>query len=619
MSRNRWKDKYYNLDGTTIPESSLKFFCSTGAKNGDGSRLNPYSSGFSINLGYDYIAVFSSGVHSGSSIIRSAYSVGQGMYETFINSTIYHNSTSQVHQDLTLLKDAKTIGNDTWLVSIKRCRIFSNMLKAINSITHSILYNVNYAGSSKNNNSYVALTDTGTKYHYNSNLSTFENCELALTATEITTTYKNNYLAFQNCKFKIANEITYTKLVGNTADELRANFVSRCEAQGIVVPTFTEYEELNVKMGRWIFTNDSITEGRIIDSSEVANFQKRRGIYFGWNPKTVERLPIVTTTNVPNSFTPQLAKNLIVKQNSIQLPNTFKVTDRDYADIVSKPIWLGGKHKITSFIVANNFPATYGINIDSTPNVDLLNSIEVTASTVLKKDVNYIVRSPNESVASFTYAGVKYSSSLITRNNIFRGTLEEAHSIPDRVNAPFLIPVEDLAGQQTIKMRVVTDIPSANIISGDLQQGYWYIVEPNSPTDLTGTVKTPDNVVHPVYDTFLVGSQLGFTIQGACHLRRMWRHDYTESSEVTDKAFWANRQKPEWIDVVPSDLRCLMKNNTNAELEMQKVNGTKEYIASGHPDFYDLISGANGIPLPAFDIAGTFVQFKLEINSLNPM
>lgn len=618
MSKNRWKDKYYNLEGTAIPESSLKFFCSTGARNGDGSRLNPYSSGFSIDLGYNYIAVFSSGVHSGSSVIRSAYTIGQGMYETFINNTIYNNSTSETHQNVTFLKDSKIIGPTSWTVSIKRCRICSNLLTNINSITHSILYNVSYAASNKNNNSYIALADTGTKYHYSSNLSTFENCELAFTATEITTTYRNNYLTFQNCKFKIANEVAYAKLVGNTADELRANFVSRCEAQGIVVPTFTEYEEVNgIKMGRWIFTNDSITEGRIIDGSEVANFQKKRGIYFGWNPKTVERLPIVTTTNVPNSFNPQLAKNLIVKQNSIQLPNTFKVTDRDYADIVSKPIWLGGKHKITSFIVANNFPAVYGINIDSTPNIDM-NTINVTASTILKKDVNYIVRSSNGNIASFTCGGINYSTSLITRNNILRGTVDGSHTVTNIVGNPTLVPVEDLAGQQTIKMRVVTDIPSANIISGDLQSGYWYIVEPNSPTDLTGTVKTPDNVVHPVYDTFLVDTQLGFTIQGACHLRRMWRQDYTESSEVTDKTFWANKQKPIWIDVVPSDLRCLMKNNTNAEVEMQK-DVAQEYIASGHPDFYDLISGANGIPLPAFDIAGTFVQFKLEINSLNPM
>ncbi|MDR0825302.1 MAG: hypothetical protein LBN74_09430, partial [Prevotella sp.] len=75
---------------------------------------------------------------------------------------------------------------------------------------------------------------------------------------------------------------------------------------------------------------------------------------------------------------------------------------------------------------------------------------------------------------------------------------------------------------------------------------------------------------------------------------------------------------PKWFDVLPDDLRCLMKHNNGLENEMQ-TDGEGNYITSGHPDFYNSILGISGILEPAYPVKGTYMQLRLVITTLNPM
>jgi hypothetical protein len=109
-----------------------------------------------------------------------------------------------------------------------------------------------------------------------------------------------------------------------------------------------------------------------------------------------------------------------------------------------------------------------------------------------------------------------------------------------------------------------------------------------------------------------------FTITGTTHLRRVCRDNFNWATETVDKDFWQYQQKPEWVDVVDGDPRCLLHNNHDLAHEMER-DALGKYIASGHPDFYKLINGEAGIPMKPMPIKGAYMQVRVVISTLNVM
>lgn len=422
------------------------------------------------------------------------------------------------------------------------------------------------------------------------------------------------YTAFNNCKFLIGSETSATALVGNTADELRANFVSRSEAQGLTVPMVTEYES-TVLVGRWVFSKTSIVgEYDTLHDSEIDRFAKQRGIYFGHTNQTIDQIPITTTLNIPASFSTQTpVKDALVQDNSIGLLAGSDITTRLEAYADSKIIWLGGLRKLTTLSLTHNLPTNAGVAPDSVLGLAKV----ATPSGSIESGVHYIIRSGDDGLSAVKYNNVEYSSSLITRNNVFLG-VNGVNTFTATQGNPQVYQVLDFANHHSFQIRLMREIPFGNITSGNLQAGYWYFVEPDNLNDASGSV-TYKGIVRPAFDSFLVdNSDTAFTINGSCHLRRCWKQDFDYNNEFVDAEFWTDRQKPYYFDVVSDDLRCLLKNHSSASVELQKdANGL--YIGSGHPEFYNSVNGANGIKLPAYDIVGSFLQIRIPITTLNVM
>lgn len=85
----------------------------------------------------------------------------------------------------------------------------------------------------------------------NTNLDLYDNSKVTILSSHVSN-YRNNFVAFNDCEFKIGAETEYKALKGNTEEELRADFVGRCEAQSIAVANVTDMGE-TMKQGKWIF------------------------------------------------------------------------------------------------------------------------------------------------------------------------------------------------------------------------------------------------------------------------------------------------------------------------------------------------------------------------------
>ena len=132
---------------------------------------------------------------------------------------------------------------------------------------------------------------------------------------------------------------------------------------------------------------------------------------------------------------------------------------------------------------------------------------------------------------------------------------------------------------------------------------------------------TFNGITYPAYSSFVAeAGKSTFTLTGNVQLRRCWKDLYNENdSDTTDKAFWQNEHKPKWFDVLPNDLRCLMSLNNAQQAEMQR-DKAGNYIASGHPDFYNSVLAMSGNPGElAFPIKGAFMQLRLKITTQNPI
>lgn len=628
MGLYNFKDKYTTIAGIDVSSTYNVYFLSTISPSGDGSRLKPYSTRQQHQKGGSGDALIIS-----NGLVSNTFYIGAPSYFAPNVIIIGAGIRDTIFKDCTITRSQNNTGGGTWIfkdlkidsaainsifgninATLYHCDITSLSMSASSLSVYNCIIRVNsYSGS---NNSYVGVDG---KAIPGANLNLFDACNVVITEANISS-YRNNYLAFNNCKLRIGGETEYTALTGNTEEELRANFVTRCSAQGITVNDVTDMGE-TLKQGKWVFSNNSCVEGLVIKNSVIHNFEKRRLIYFGYLELRSDKIPITTDKSAPSGFSPAYANaSVSVTKDSIALASNIDISAAVKGQAGTNVMWLGGKHQLNKLDVIHNFPKPYGVFVDSSPSIS---STPVNQNGGIVPYENgtqrtYLVRSNDALEATITYNGVTYSSGISTRNNIFRGVDNVTSFVSVTTNA-VVYEILDEVMHQTIQMRIVNKIPSGNIAAGTaLTSEYWYLVEHDTDQSNTTDYVTYGGVNYPVGSSFLASGTGTFTKSGNIHLRRCWKDSFDYNTETLDKTFWADEQKPIWFDVIPDDLRCLMKNNSGIELEMQ-TDTAGGYIASGHPEFYNSILGVTGITKPSYPIKGTYMQLRVIITSQNPM
>lgn len=634
MSRHRWKEVYVDKNGVSIDKTLYTYFFSNlGANNsGNGTLSNPYKNKASIpgHQGINYNLIVADGHNNllvENTTTRYVNIIGQSMYGTRLFLTHTGNTNGWSNTMMGLVKDCLFVGSvsegingNTYNMACYDSIVDlanSNKLATISLLYRSILRNTFIPFSTHSNKNilqYLVLDALKTESILQTNLNIFESCDITIDSAATLNSYKNNYHGFTNCRFKIGAETDYTALTGTTEAQLRNNFKSRCEAQGFAVPDVTDYNE-TLPMGRWVFADKCTFDGYILRGSIIDKFQTRRFILLGNTGKVVDTLPIGIGSE-PFSFNPNSPKDngIALNENSIALSDDV-LLDQISDNRISSSIGMlkeEGLAKLTLFDVVNNFDSSQGVRVAG----DRAFGEPITK---VDADTNYLIRSTDESEAIVTYNGVNYSSSLSTRNNIFRGVTDKS-TFEKSANA-VVYPVTDLAQQSVVEMRIVRELPPQIIKNGNLLADFWYFVASDNVNNPTGTIRYK-GVDYSFGSSFLVDAgDLTFTIGNEVgnnlHLRRCWVENYDPNDKTyIDYAFWQGKQQPQWVKVIPSDLRCLMTNNKMSS-EIFAIDQQGEYVTSGHPDFYTLINGDAGFSKQSFPIVGKFMQVRLNVSTYN--
>lgn len=454
-------------------------------------------------------------------------------------------------------------------------------------------------------------------------LDIFDSCKVTVSQADINS-YYNNYYAYNDCSFKIGSEQDFKLLEprdseGNiiknpTEQDFRDEFSDRSTKAGLVLKDVIDLDQ-TLKMGRWVFANNSASVGVPFKGSVIHEFEKRKLLYFGYT-STRERVGISKDKNTPMSINLNNPNTygVNISDNAISLPVSMDMTKRNKSGFSSNIYPLVEASQLSGLIVSNDLPREYGVAVSNRYNL----SDASVASGYLKEGEVYLVRSKDSGEATVTYNNIVYSSALSKSKNFFVcGSLNSFSASP---NAQVYQVLDD-KGWQPIEMRIVDEIPpydSKNPIkSGGLHSGYWYLIEHDADQGNTTDYITYKGVRYPSTGSFLADSDLTFSVKGNVHLRRCWRENFDFETEVTDKEFWRNRQKPKWFYVLPEDMRCLRKNNNMNEPEMMS-DEQGNYIASGSHVFYNSLQGYNGTPYRADAIRGAYMQIKMELTILNP-
>lgn len=623
-----WKDSY--IDYTGIDITGTGYYVSIlGTPNGNGTRTNPANvSKTTVNMPG---GILSNGVFA-YSVLNYSNTVGSSMTSTILKTFTTNTYFSSI-RNLTIQQLLCTIGTNINL-SAKDC-VLDNLdayysgtktpflmttVSFVNCIQKGKINvrnpNTNFLYTRQN--TFVDIvTASESCYAILTGNSLFNNCTINIDETSLAKNSVSKYNGFNNCLFKIGNEAVATTLTGNTESELRASFVARCVSQGLEVPTINDFGT-EVPASRWIFSKTSVFGDYItIKDSEIDKFSKLRGIYLGHSDTTHRVIPITTALNIPASINKETTSTDIeVQNNSISL-NTSDVTTRIETYVDSKIIWLGGLCKLKDLNIIHNLPEFAGISPDSSYGL----AKDPTEKNKLQPSTHYIVRSKSgyNAISSIRYNNVVYSSSILLRQNVFlTSNITPQPAYTDEGGQPEVFQVLDMSNQKSIQARLMRELPTATITSGNLQKDYWYFVEPTNLNDLTGYV-TYKGTKRPALDSFLADSTATFETTANVRLRRCWKQDYNHNTETTDKAFWENKQKPYYFDIASNDLRCLLKDSNPLSVEMA-VGEDGKYIASGHVEFYNAITGASGRKIPPYDnIVGSFLQLRIPITTINPM
>ena len=449
-------------------------------------------------------------------------------------------------------------------------------------------------------------------------LSAYDGCDISINQS-VLTSYYGNYISFDKCRFKFPSDTEYIALNGNTAEELRNNFIARCDADGLTYNNITEYDYNNIPLGRWLFTVGNSSEAIIYKDSDIYKFETVRGIRFGFSNDRPEKIAVTTDVNTPNSINPNNPNSGNVEFNNdyISFPDSLDITQKNDFHVTSNIMPLSRIRKIDEIICPNNLAWKYGFLLDAEKNIDLDNPI-LPDQNKIESGVSYLVRSTDKDYATAVYNGATYNTSLASpRANIIIG-VDGVTSFNAGQGNPVLYKISDNRGYQSVLLRIVNKIPSDIIKTSNLLANYWYLVEHDNNQSNTSDYITYNGVKYYSGSSFLVkAGVLNFTVSGNIHLRRCWNENYNPD-DAQDKAFWQNEQKPKWINVNPDDMFCLMKSNNESAQEMQTDN-EGAYITSGHPYFYNMVLGSSGIAVPKFAIKGAYIQLRVPMSTLNLM
>ncbi len=618
MSNNyRWKDKYYDVNGAEVLPQQIVFYSLIGNKNGNGTKENPLNNkSTSHAIG---IAIASGQYNSITTKDLNRIVIGENPFNTTVlNVFAFNNGTTSLYDGITI-NNQITIGQyrSSTYVNFRNCILNGKYYLAEGRCTiTNCLIKKDQDNPFYNSSNSILNIETLLSTILAGNYNLFVGCDIIITnESVINKTLNTLYLAFSNCRFKIAEETEYTPLVGNTEEELRADFAARCEAQGIVVPEGSELNDPKIKLYRWVFSNDKNDHGYVIKDSIIDKFQQRRMIRFGWKDEPVSPIEITTDTTIINSLSTKTEEILIDDENqSIRFADNIDIANMDNGvqtgKVRSNIIWMGeGKQKLDSVNIFHNLATQYGVMIDSDP------AIVPVGRNSIEGGQMYLVRTKAAGKQSIIYNEKSYSTSLADANNIFVGVDGVNDWICDDYDSIVIYKITDLAISNTIRMRIVDEIPEDTITS--VAKDLWYFVQPKDLSNPSGSV-IYNGAEYPCFGSFKAGNETSFQIKGDCRLRRCWKDDF-ELSTDSDKSFWENKQKPIWFDVVPDDMRCLLKKNNPLSVEMEWDKDRNTYITSGHPDFYAMVAADNGVPRPAYDITGKYLQIELVISTLNPM
>lgn len=617
MGKYNWKDDY-GYDEKAHPTYWLSVNGEKGLPVANSTRNRPaYSKGhLTMSRQQRLRIILSSGIHDGAYNTTQSGDIeyiGQGIANTIWKKSITTPAQYEYHtfRDMTIGVDLPKMS--TYL----RYRFYNCDIKYVDNIIGA--YNCKLRGI----NAGLDFYSDGTLSIINLNglnieklqfsRLLYDNCEIIIKDQAELNSAVKRFIAFNKCKFRIGNEPEYTELIGDSDENLKESFINRCEALGLTVPLVPDSGN-NEKAGRWVFSNNSTIDGLVLPGSEIHKFEKAKFITFGYTSNRDEFINITEDPTTPSSFSPAYASSEFdFKNQNISLKEGTNISNRLNLQTKSNIIWLGGINKLKLIDIIHDFPKDYGIFLDTTDTIDFMPVEEIETGEY------YIVRSTDSNSHTITYNGKTYSSALVDSNNVFVGVdqIKEFTKSSDKV---VVYKIKDhTALHQTIKMRVVSNIPTDKIDPDkSLTKGYWYYVEHKTDQTNTSEYVTYNGKQYKVGSSFLAGDITSFAATSGVHLRRCWKDSYNENdTSDQDYNFWKNIQKPKWIEVLPNDLRCLMKNNNPLEAEMQ-TDG-KEYITSGHPDFYTSILGSSGVKVPAYPITGAFVQLELHLTTQNPM
>ena len=639
-----YKDKYYDNLGNDIEylfPNNVVFLTASRLSGGANIRANPTASTglnigntpihFVLDGGYHYRTNinFRVGAGGGVEVLSGIIGTNRETTKLKIVGTVANtavsggaNAPNLYFKDLTFLGGALTVkvtgGTQNTKLRFVDCLIEDNItldgsLNIADAKNCIFKTNVTFIKTSSRISFLNAITQ-GTF----ASLSAYDGCDISINQS-VLTSYYGNYISFDKCRFKFPSDTEYIALNGSAAEELRNNFITRCDADALSYKNITEYDFNNIPLGRWLFTKDNSSEAVIYKDTDIYKFETVRGIRFGFSNNRPEKIAVTTDVNTPNSINPNNPNSGNVEFNNdyISFPDSLDITQKNDFHVTSNIMPLSRIRKIDEIICPNNLAWKYGFLLDAEKNIDLDNPI-LPGQNKIESGVSYLVRSTDKNYATVVYDGATYNTSLASpRTNIIIG-VDGVTSFNAGQGNPVLYKISDNRGYQSVLLRIVNKIPSDIIKTGNLLANYWYLVEHDNNQSNTSDYITYNGVKYYSGSSFLAkAGALNFTVSGNIHLRRCWNENYNPD-DAQDKAFWQNEQKPKWINVNPDDMYCLMKSNNESAQEMQ-TDGEGAYITSGHPYFYNMVLGSSGIAVPKFAIKGAYIQLRVPMSTLNLM
>lgn len=615
---DNWKERYENSEGNIV--TGLPFLSIIGGGN-KGERTNPNKLK-NVNLK----GILPAGRY------RIQYTpdyrnfvIGQGIDQTVVHIDLVVGDERYFTGNLSFLTLAECGGNKTGRLDLNNVKIIIDPEHANLHVRNSLICsNLSISPKGLSNTSIIGLKQINKGFLYHSSLL-FDNCTIELTEADITGR-KDMRLGFNDCTFKIGN--IERKLEGSTDEEYRESFVQLCKHAGIGELPIID----GVVMGNWGFANNSAVGGVIITDSILGDFQKRKGS-IGYKIADVKPIPLFFDQTMPNSLEKSTADNFrtdLVEtdvKGKIKLKNTFPLKTRETLQVSSKVINLHGEKRLTDINVLDNIITGYGMNISADHSLDETAVVidpktETVGNGTLEIGYKYVVRDTKKGIASFTYNGGNYNTSL-NGSNIVPIVADPNDStkplalFTNIVGEPELYKVRSYELYQTMEMRIVDELPNVYVTSNkQLDKDFWYIVERTAEGEAYVTV---DGKNYPVDCSFLVKGDIVGNVTAFKNARL--RRCFTESYEYDSDNFYKGQQQPVWFKVVGNDMRCLRKNNSiyDVEMDTDTIDGKKTYVASGHPRFYNRLLESNGFRDRAFPIKGKYVQFRLHVSSFNIM